>query len=284
MKKLVLVLLVLIALIGVASATCSCVAGNCKNCTTDLPSYAIFKMTSQVQGDGLVVADRDIKMYSPDEFVYSKGKIKTKYCCIDANGNPGQQLKMHTHGTGSYEETSDVSYNLNNTVAKLAFNDSATMTRAATSLDVQQKVQNVDVQWKEDICMKDYQIGVAMRERYYAAESVTKTTKGDITSVATKTNASETNTGYGSMNMSVDSNFNGWGHFGVLATNSKTTFVDVSEDYFGSYTMKKTASIKVPKKPYKHKPTEDWLPCDNPEEWCDEFLKKCPSCPNIKEW
>ncbi len=264
MKKLVLVLLVLIALIGVASAQCGCVADNCATC--DLPDYINFKMTSQVQGDGLVVADRDIKMPSPDYI----NKTGTIFCCVDANGNPGQQLKMHTHGTGRYQENSDVSYNLNDNVAKLAFNDSATMTHAATSLDVQQKVQNVDVQWKEDICMKDYQIGVAMRERYYAAESVGKTTTGDITSVATDRSATASNQGYGSMNMSVESNFNGWGHFGVLATDSKTTFVDVSEDYFGNYTMKKTASIKVPKGPYTYIPTEDWLPCNNPEEWCDE--------------
>ena len=279
MKKLVLVLLVLIALIGVASAQqCSCVADNCATC--NLPDYINFTMTSQVQGDGLVVADRDIKMPSPD-YINETG---TMFCCIDANNNPGQQLKMHTHGTGSYEENSDVSYNLNDNVAKLTFNDSATMTHAATSLDVQQKVQNVDVQWKEDTCMKDYQTGVAMRERYYAAESVTKTTKGNITSVATDNAATTSNQGYGYMWMSVDSNFNGWGHFGVLATNSRTTFVDVSEDYFGSYTMKKTASIKVPKNLHTHTPNNDWLPCDNPEEWCNEFLKKCPNCPNIKEW
>ena len=267
MKKLVLVLLVLIALIGVASAQqCSCVADNCATC--NLPDYINFTMTSQVQGDGLVVADRDIKMPSPDYI----NKTGTIFCCVDANGNPGQQLKMHTHGTGSYEETSDVKYRYNSIgyVAKLTFNDSATMTHAATSLDVQQKVQNVDVQWKEDTCMKDYQIGVAMRERYYAAESVTKTTKGDITSVATDRTAKESNQGYGSMNMSVDSSFNGWGHFGVLATDGKTTFVDVSEDYFGDYTMKKTASIKVPKNPNIGIPPEEWLPCDNPEEWCNE--------------
>ena len=269
MKRLVLVLLVLVALIGTSAAAtyCSCMSGDCEKC--DTPSYATFKMTSQVQGDGLVVADRDLKVASPD-YIDTNG---TRFCCVDTEGNPGQQLKMHTHGTGSYEETSDVSYNLNGKTAKLAFNDSATMTRAATSLDVQQTVQNVDVQWKEDICMKDYQIGVAMRERYYAAESVTKTTKGDITSVATDRSATESNQGYGSMNMSVDSSFTGWGHFGVVAKDGKvkgTTFIDVSEDYFGTYQMKKTASIKVPKAPYTYTPTEDWLTCDNPASWCSE--------------
>lgn len=268
MKRLVLVLLVLVALMGIASADCA--AGNSAAC--DLPDYAQFKMTSEVQGDGLVVADRYVKLFSPDDFCADPDE-----CCVDPFGNPGQQLKMHTHGSGSYQEMSDVNYMLDDNEATLTFNDSATMMLAAAAVPT----QAVNVEWKEDICLKDYQVGAAMRERYYAAESVQKNTKGGITSVASTASV----TGYGEIWMNTDSSFTGWGHFGVLATNKETDFVDVDEDYFGTYQMKKSAYMKVPKAPAcPPTPPEDWLPCGNPTEWAQEIVSKCPSCPNVADW
>jgi hypothetical protein len=251
-----------------------------------------FYQESMVEGTGLVMVDKDIST---------------------APWNPAQNLEtnLHIHGCGDYEVDQTLKAVIVSKYATLggaygpgnAFKPSGTFLR-----DVSQSIEYCEdaemtfkpvsitsgsmtliddessVKWKEDLCIKNHQIGTAMRAKYTDADYIKKTIESNVSCVEPyrKNNEGypdptfeESVSGCGIAKMDILSTVSGASHIGVVVkdissqtlrarygSNAHTTIIRVSEDYIGNFTIDKHMKVKM------NKPggdgdddDEEWLPC-----------------------
>ena len=146
---------------------------------------------------------------------------------------------------------------------------------------------DTSVKWKEDLCIKNHQIGTAMRAKYTDADYIKKTIESNVTCVAPYRRNNEgwpDDTweeevhGYGVAKMDILSTVSGASHIGVVVkditirtlrsplaapvVNEHTTILRVSEDYIGNFTIDKHMTVKMNKPaPDANRDGREWLPC-----------------------
>ena len=137
---------------------------------------------------------------------------------------------------------------------------------------------DTSVKWKEDLCIKNYQIGTAMRAKYTDADYIKKTIESNVTCVQPYRRNKGSVSGYGIAKMDILSTVSGTSHIGVVVKDitiqtrrsplaapvviPRTTILRVSEDYIGNFTIDKHMKVKMNKPgPLGGIDDEDWLPC-----------------------
>ena len=229
-----------------------------------------FYQESMVVGTGLVMVDKDIST---------------------APWNPAHNLEtnLHIHGCGDYEvdqvitlvrlsNYSTPSGKWNRSVSQsIDFCEDAEMTFkpvALTSGSMTLIDDESSVKWKEDLCIKNYQINTAMRAKYTDADYIKKTIVSNVTCVQpyvinNKVHPSDSTfetgvRGYGLAKMDILSDVNGASHIGVVVKSrrdSHKTMIRVSEDYIGNFNIEKHMKVKMDKSPYAGKDKKEWLEC-----------------------
>jgi hypothetical protein len=128
------------------------------------------------------------------------------------------------------------------------------------------------IKWKEDLCIKNYQIGTAMRAKYTDADYIKKTIESNVTCVEPyrvdvdkwDDNKETAVHGYGVAKMDILSTVSGASHIGVVVKNGgdpHKTMIRVSEDYIGNFTIEKNMKVKMLKYIVAPDDGKDWLPC-----------------------
>ena len=230
-----------------------------------------FYQESMVEGTGLVMVDKDIST---------------------APGVPSENLEtnLHIHGCGDYEvdqklkvvtvknyKTPSGKFNRNVSQsiyycedAEMTFKPVTLTSGSMTLIDDESSVK-----WKEDLCIKNYQIQTAMRAKYTDADYINKNIESNVTCVEgywenrVKDNllvdAYETEVlGYGIAKMDIRSEVRGASHVGVVVKNNTDhhiTMIRVSEDYIGNFNMTKHMKVKVLKHEGAPSDVPCWLPC-----------------------
>jgi hypothetical protein len=135
---------------------------------------------------------------------------------------------------------------------------------------------DTSVKWKEDLCIKNYQINTAMRAKYTDADYIKKTIVSNVTCVEPYTLDKDTKClppcndsketavhGYGLAKMDILSTVSGASHIGVVVKDRDPhiTMIRVSEDYIGNFTIEKHMKVKMHKPIKGGKDDGDWLPC-----------------------
>ena len=265
-----------------------------------------FYQESMVAGTGLVMVDKDINTVP---------------------WNPAQNLEttLHIHGCGDYE----VDQTLKAVVVSKYATLGGAWTRApgpaavpvwrppGTWLrDVSQSIDycedammtfkpitiqsgsmtliddDTSIKWKEDLCIKNHQIGTAMRAKYTDADYIKKTIESNVSCVEPYRRNNEgwpnptweeSVSGCGIAKMDILSTVSGASHIGVVVKDitSKsarglngdphTTILRVSEDYIGNFTIDKHMKVKMNKPWGAGKDDKEWLPCP----WGETFGGDC---------
>jgi len=146
---------------------------------------------------------------------------------------------------------------------------------------------DTSVKWKEDLCIKNHQIGTAMRAKYTDADYIKKTIESNVTCVEPYRTNNQVYpedpifegsvSGYGIAKMDILSTVSGTSHIGVVVKdtssqtrrrvvapirNAHTTILRVSEDYIGNFTIDKHMTVKMNKPgPIGNRDVAEWLPC-----------------------
>jgi hypothetical protein len=227
-----------------------------------------FYQESMVQGTGLVMVDKDI---STAPWVPSEN--------LETN--------LHIHGCGDYEVDQTLKavivskyYTPNGTFnrdvsqsidycedAMMTFKPVALTSGSMTLID-----DASSVKWKEDLCIKNHQIGTAMRAKYTDADYIKKTIESNVTCVEPyKVNVDKwdynketVEHGYGLAKMDILSTVSGASHIGAVVkviSDPHTTILRVSEDYIGNFTIDKHMKVKKNKPGIADADDEEWLPC-----------------------
>lgn len=249
-----------------------------------------FYQESMVEGTGLVMVDKDISTMP---------------------WNPAHNLEtnLHIHGCGDYEVDQVLKavivsnyYTPNGTWNRdvrqsIEYSEDAEMTFkpvALTSGSMTLIDDESSILWKEDLCIKNYQIGTAMRAKYTDASYIKKTIESNVSCVEpyrvneTETHLGESNpetavAGYGIAKMDILSTVSGASHIGVVVkditsntyirgsySDPHTTILRVSEDYIGNFTIEKHLKVKMNKPGISVDDDEEWLPCPWDGDWtCD---------------
>lgn len=238
-----------------------------------------FYQESMVEGTGLVMVDKDIST---------------------APWVPAHNLEtnLHIHGCGDYEVDQvlkavivssyytpngtfnrDVSQSITcSEDAEMTFKPVALTSGSMTLIDDESSIL-----WKEDLCIKNHQIGTAMRAKYTDASYIKKTIESNVSCVEpylinNETYRGESNydtavSGCGIAQMDILSTVSGASHIGVVVkditsqslrspyVNPHTTILRVSEDYIGNFTIEKNMKVKMNKPGTSDKDKADWLPC-----------------------
>ena len=228
-----------------------------------------FYQESMVVGTGLVMVDKDLNTAPGD---------------LDHN----LETNLHIHGCGDYEVdqvlkvvivkkydtstgnfTRDVSQSIDFCEdAEMTFKPVSLTSGSMTLIDDESSVK-----WKEDLCIKNYQINTAMRAKYTDADYIKKTIVSNVTCVEPY-NVSKTKGihkdqketavhGYGIAKMDILSTVSGASHIGVVvkARDPHITMIRVSEDYIGNFTIEKHMKVKMAKLAKAVDDDEEWLPC-----------------------
>jgi len=230
-----------------------------------------FYQESMVEGTGLVMVDKDINT---------------------APGVPAHNLEtnLHIHGCGDYEVDQVLTvtivkkYNTpsgtwkRNVSQSIDFCEDAEMTFkpvALTSGSMTLIDDESSVKWKEDLCIKNYQIDTAMRAKYTDADYIKKTIVSNVSCVepyklsTPKAECNDYNKetgvhGCGIAKMDILSTVSGASHIGVVVkddTDPHITMIRVSEDYIGNFSIEKHMKVKKDKPPSRKPDTTCWLPC-----------------------
>ncbi|NAT10074.1 hypothetical protein C4E22_00710 [ANME-1 cluster archaeon AG-394-G06] len=231
-----------------------------------------FYQESMVEGTGLVMVDKDINT---------------------APWNPAHNLEtsLHIHGCGDYEVDQvlkvvvvksyrtpsgkfkrDVSQSIDYCEdAEMTFKPVALTSGSMTLIDDESSVK-----WKEDLCIKNYQINTAMRAKYTDADYIKKTIVSNVTCVEPYELDEDTKDlppcddyketgvhGYGIAKMDILSTVSGASHIGVVVKDRDPhiTMIRVSEDYIGNFTIEKNMKVKINKPPKSTPDNGTWLPC-----------------------
>ena len=230
-----------------------------------------FYQESMVEGTGLVMVDKDINT-------------------APGPGYPSHNLEtnLHIHGCGDYEvdqvlkvvvvknyKTPSGKF-IRNVSQSIDYCEDAEMTFKPVTLTSGSMTlidDDTSIKWKEDLCIKNYQINTAMRAKYTDADYIKKTIVSNVTCVEPY-NVSKTKGihkdqketavhGYGIAKMDILSTVSGASHIGVVvkARDPHITMIRVSEDYIGNFTIEKNMKVKMHKPITAKKDDKDWLPC-----------------------
>ena len=231
-----------------------------------------FYQDSMVVGTGLVMVDKDINT-------------------APGPGYPSHNLEtnLHIHGCGDYEvdqvikvvilsNYSTPSGKFNRSVSQsIDYCEDAMMTFkpvALTSGSMTLIDDDTSVKWKEDLCIKNYQIDTAMRAKYTDADYIKKTIESNVSCVEPYRINNEAYpgdpthetavSGYGIAKMDIRSTVIGASHIGVVVKDKNDphiTMIRVSEDYIGNFTIEKHMKVKMNKPIAGGKDDKGWLPC-----------------------
>nr|QNO54951.1 hypothetical protein MCEIKFBD_00012 [Methanosarcinales archaeon ANME-1 ERB7] len=231
-----------------------------------------FYQESMVEGTGLVMVDKDINT-------------------VPAPGYPSHNLEtnLHIHGCGDYEVDQvlkvvivknyytpngtwnrDVSQSIDYCEdAMMTFKPVALTSGSMTLIDDESSIL-----WKEDLCIKNYQIDTAMRAKYTDASYIKKTIESNVSCVEPylinneaypgDPNYETTVSGCGIAKMDILSTVSGASHIGVVVKardDPHITMIRVSEDYIGNFTIDKHMKVKMNKPGDTGKDGKEWLPC-----------------------
>ncbi len=241
-----------------------------------------FYQDSMVEGTGLVMVDKD---------------ISTSLTPWNWDSLHDLETNLHIHGCGDYEvdqtlklvlasNYSTPSGKWNRSVSQsIEYCEDAMMTFkpvALTSGSMTLIDDDTSVKWKEDLCIKNYQIGTAMRAKYTDADYIKKTIESNVSCVEPYLINNEAYpgdptyetavSGCGIAKMDILSTVSGASHIGVvvkgtnspsrgLSADSHTTIIRVSEDYIGNFTIDKHMKVKMNKPWDAGKDDKEWLPC-----------------------
>jgi hypothetical protein len=228
-----------------------------------------FYQESMVEGTGLVMVDKDINT-------------------APGPGYPAHNLEtnLHIHGCGDYEVDQvikvvivrsyytpngtwdrDVSQSIDYCEdAMMTFKPVALTSGSMTLIDDESSIL-----WKEDLCIKNYQINTAMRAKYTDASYIKKTIESNVSCVEPyrvdvdewDENEEVAVSGCGIAKMDILSTVSGASHVGVVVKDSDPhiTMIRVSEDYIGNFTIDKHMKVKMNKPWDAVKDGKEWLPC-----------------------
>jgi hypothetical protein len=235
---------------------------------------AVFTQDSIVSGTGLVMIDKD--------FNTAPGDL-----------NHNLVTRIHTHGCGDYDadqvvtlEVIDV-YGSTGTFTRhnrssIDFCEQAEMTYEPMTLTSGSMVlidEESAPKWKQDLCIKNYQIGTAMTARYMNADYISKDIVSTVSCIepycinsrADPWSHRETAVpGVGLAKLDILSTVTGKSHVGVvsygvpvLGISRPIAAIRVSEDYIGNFTMEKHMKVKIDKVPVPPCGSDDneWLVC-----------------------
>jgi hypothetical protein len=228
-----------------------------------------FYQESMVEGTGLVMVDKDISTMP---------------------WNPAHNLEtnLHIHGCGDYEvdqvikvvtvkeydtETGNFTRNVSQSIdycedAEMTFKPVSIKSGSMTLIDA-----GSSIKWKEDLCIKNYQINTAMRAKYTDADYIKKTIESNVTCIESYKadedcdpwyNKETAVPGYGLVKMDILSTVSGASHVGVVVkdmVDPHITIIRVSEDYIGNFTIEKNMKVKKVKLGTADEDKYDWLPC-----------------------
>ncbi|NAS88136.1 hypothetical protein C4E24_00095 [ANME-1 cluster archaeon AG-394-G21] len=230
-----------------------------------------FHQESMVEGTGLVMVDKDIN--TAPEPGYPVHNLETN---------------LHIHGCGDYEvdqvitvvvvknyktPSGKINRNVSQSIdfcedAEMTFKPVALTSGSMTLIDDESSIK-----WKEDLCIKNYQINTAMRAKYTDADYIKKTIVSNVSCVEPYKTNEECDPwynkesalhGYGLAKMDILSTVSGASHVGVVVkddTDPSITMIRVSEDYIGNFTIEKHMKVKMHKPVTAKKDDKDWLPC-----------------------
>ncbi len=235
-----------------------------------------FYQESMVVGTGLVMVDKDISTApAPGPgWLYPAHNLETN---------------LHIHGCGDYEVDQVLKVvivknytqkgnitTIRDVSQSIYFCEDAEMTFkpvALTSGSMTLIDDDTSVKWKEDLCIKNYQIDTAMRAKYTDADYIKKTIVSNVSCVEpyalnvdklTKNKETAVH-GYGIAKMDILSTVSGASHIGVVVKDSSDphiTMIRVSEDYIGNFTIEKNMKVRIDKPWYAIDDDDgDWLPC-----------------------
>ena len=230
-----------------------------------------FYQESMVEGTGLVMVDKDIST-APGPGLYPAHNLETN---------------LHIHGCGDYEVdqvlkvviVKNYTQKGNRTIiravsqtidycedAEMTFKPVALTSGSMTLID-----DDTSVKWKEDLCIKNYQINTAMRAKYTDADYIKKTIVSNVSCVEPyllnedkwDKNKETAVHGYGIAKMDILSTVSGASHIGVVVKDRDPhiTMIRVSEDYIGNFTIEKNMKVKIDKPRYAIDDDKEWLPC-----------------------
>jgi hypothetical protein len=197
----------------------------------------------------------------------------------DLNTDPGDlnnslSTRLHTHGCGVYDADQTVTVDVVSRAGRLCgeygawvlpprrvsstidYCEQAEMTYEPMTLTSGSMVlidEESAPKWKQDLCIKNYQIGTAMTVRFMDADYIKKDIKSNVTCVeafcadrrgdpCVKETAVP---GFGLATLDILSTVSGRSHVGVVSYGApfilRPTAADirVSEDYIGNFTMEK---------------------------------------------
>ena len=226
-----------------------------------------FYQESMVEGTGLVMVDKDINT-APRDLSHN----------LETN--------LHIHGCGDYEVDQTLKavivgrYNTptgtwnRNVSQSIEYCEDAEMTFKPVTLTSGSMTlidDDTSIKWKEDLCIKNYQIGTAMRALYTDADYIKKTIESNVSCVEPyllnndkwDKNYETAVRGYGIAKMDILSTVSGASHVGVVVKDSDPhiTLLRVSEDYIGNFTIEKNMKVKMIKPINTTKDGKDWLEC-----------------------
>jgi hypothetical protein len=256
-----------------------------------------FYQESMVEGTGLVMVDKDISTapwvpsqnletnlhihgcgdYDVDQTL--KAVIVSKYATLGGTYGPGNVYRPAGTFLGDVSQSIDYCED-----AEMTFKPVALTSGSMTLVDDESSIL-----WKEDLCIKNHQIGTAMRAKYTDASYIKKTIESNVTCVEPylKNNEGypdpifeEGVSGYGIAKMDILSTVSGASHIGVVVKDitsqtlrapfgdPHTTILRVSEDYIGNFTIEKNMKVKMNKPSSGQEDYKDWLPCPFESDDC----------------
>jgi hypothetical protein len=214
---------------------------------------ATFTQDSIVSGTGLVMIDKDLNT-DPGDL------------------NNSLSTRLHTHGCGVYDADQTVTvdvvseirrvppdygpYLIRRVSSTIDYCEQAEMTYEPMTLTSGSMVlidEESAPKWKQDLCIKNYQIGTAMTARFMDADYIKKDIKSNVTCIEAlcahrmgSPGIRETAVpGLGLAKLDILSTVSGRSHVGVVSYGApfilRPTAADirVSEDYIGNFTMEK---------------------------------------------
>lgn len=230
-----------------------------------------FYQESMVEGTGLVMVDKDLNT-APGDFDHNLETNLHIHGCGDYEVDQVLKLVLvGNYSTPSGKLIRDVSQSITLCEdAEMTFKPVALTSGSMTLIDDESSIK-----WKEDLCIKNYQINTAMRAKYTDADYIKKTIESNVTCVESYALDSDTKEGlindtketgvygYGIAKMDILSTVSGASHIGVVVKgrDPHITMIRVSEDYIGNFTIEKNMKVKILKKAGAPKDEGDWLPC-----------------------
>jgi hypothetical protein len=247
-----------------------------------------FYQESMVEGTGLVMVDKDISTapwvpsqnletnlhihgcgdYDVDQTL--KAVIVSKYATLGGTYGPGNVYRPAGTFLGDVSQSIDYCED-----AEMTFKPVALTSGSMTLVDDESSIL-----WKEDLCIKNHQIGTAMRAKYTDASYIKKTIESNVTCVEPylinhekypgESNPETAVFGYGLAKMDILSTVSGASHVGVVVkdTDPHITVLRVSEDYIGNFTIEKNMKVKKNKDISTKGDGKDWLPCPFESDDC----------------